>query len=216
MDPLPRTWSAIQASEPEAGPPAPAPSTYRLIAPSAAVGVALVGALILVVGILAAPKPPSGLVALPSGDTADSDSIVVEVDGAVRHPGLVTIPPGSRVADAIAAAGGYSAAVDATAVGRTLHLAEPVDDGDQVTVPRRGDVVPAGDAEGPPGDAGPIDVNTASESQLDTLPGIGPVTAAKIVTARTEQPFASVDDLLTRKVVGAATLAKIRDLIVVR
>lgn len=218
MDPLPPRWSTLQAPDSEPDPPPTTAGSSRQLPVLAALGVALLGAVVVATAVLGAAPPGSGSVSLPSGGPealAAETEIVVEVDGAVRHPGLVRIPPGSRVADAIAAAGGYSAAVDATAVARDVHLARTVADGDRVTIPARGEPPPTSGEAGSGAPAGPIDVNTASESELDTLPGIGPVTAAKIVEARTERPFASVDDLATRRVVGPATLAKIRDLVVV-
>jgi competence protein ComEA len=127
---------------------------------------------------------------------------------------------GSRVADAIAAAGGYAPRVAADRVGQTLNLAALVKDGDQVVVPSRDDhgpTTPAGaGASGTAGGSGPVDLNRATVAELDALPGIGPVTAAKIVAARNEQAFASVDDLRTRKILGAATFDKVKDLVVVR
>jgi competence protein ComEA len=222
VDPLPPSWPTISSDlvpDPSGREVAPGAGARR--APLLAVVIGLAGIAIVAVAALAPDRSADGgAVTLPgagsSAATGSDAAIVVEVIGAVRRPGLVHLPPGSRVADAIAAAGGYSAAVDAAAAARSLRLAAPVADGDQVLVPARGTTDEAGGTSAATQPGGPIDVNTASEQELDSLPGIGPVTVAKIVAARTERPFASVDELVERKVVGQATLAKIRDLIVVR
>jgi competence protein ComEA len=164
----------------------------------------------------------SGQVALGDRSSAQSSGsdLVVDVQGAVVRPGIVHLPAGSRVADAIGAAGGYGPRVAADRVGQTLNLAALVKDGDQVVVPSRDDrglTTPTGaGVSGTAGGGGPVDLNHATVAELDALPGIGPVTAAKIVAARDEQAFASVDDLRTRKILGAATFDKVKDLVVVR
>jgi competence protein ComEA len=168
------------------------------------------------VGTLA---PDAGLVAGPG--------LVVDVAGAVLHPGVYHLPAGSRVADAITAAGGFGPRVDAPAA-QALNLAAPLADGLQVRVPSRDDppggaasqgasggTAPGGNAGGTGGNGGPVDLNTATSAQLDTLPGIGPVTAAKIIASREERPFSAVDDLQTRKLVGTSTFAKLGGLVTV-
>jgi len=159
-----------------------------------------------------------------SGRAGDKE-LVVDVQGAVVRPGVLHLPAGSRVGDAIAAAGGYGPRVAADRVGRELNLAALLRDGDQVLVPSRDDGTQGAGAGGPSGRgassrpgsaAGPIDLNRATASELDALPGIGPVTANKIVAARDERPFVSVDELRSRKILGAATFDKVKDLVVVR
>ena len=161
----------------------------------------------------------------PAGSAAIavSGELIVDVQGAVLRPGVVRLAAGARVADAIAAAGGYGPRVAVARVGQVLNLAAALRDGDQVVVPSRDNPAIAATASAPvggsrpsSGGSGPVDLNRATSSELDALPGIGPVTAAKIIAARDEQPFASLDDLRTRKVLGAATLEKIKDLVVVR
>jgi competence protein ComEA len=114
--------------------------------------------------------------------------------------------------------------VDAERAGRELNLAAPLRDGDHIRVPSRDDpagVMPAGSdavgaANGPAGPSAPIDLNRATAEELDTLPGVGPATAAKILASRDEQPFTAVEDLRTRKLVGEKTFANLKDLVTVR
>jgi competence protein ComEA len=144
--------------------------------------------------------------------------IVIDVQGAVIQPGVLHLPAGSRVGDAIASAGGYSPRVDAERAGRELNLAATLKDGDRVVVPSRDDPpTAAGSGSSSGGGAGGlVDLNSATASELDALPGIGPVTAQKIIDAREEQPFASVDDLRERKIVGASAFERLRELVTVR
>jgi competence protein ComEA len=140
--------------------------------------------------------------------------VVVDVAGAVRRPGLYRLRSGSRIDDAIAAAGGATAKAQLAAV----NLAAPVADGEQVVVPARG---AAGTAAGAaPAAAGssptaPLDLNTATAEQLDALPGIGPVTAQKILDYRQAHgAFHSVAELEGVPGIGAGRLAQLKGLVI--
>jgi competence protein ComEA len=233
VEPSSAPWRVVEPT-PE-GSPAP-PAGARRDPPWVAIGAALVAVVVAVSVFVLGGRPEPGVEvdgALASPAVTDTASghadapgtvpIVVEVGGAVVAPGVYRLPPGSRILDAITAAGGFGPRVDATLADRLLNLASPVKDGDEVHVPVRGEASDDGAATaggggsrggtGPGGSStGPIDLNTASAEQLDTLPGVGPATVAKIIAAREERPFASLDDVGTRKVLGPATLEKIRPL----
>lgn len=153
------------------------------------------------------------------GRDGGSGMLVAEIVGAVAKPGVYRLPPGSRVADLLTAAGGYGARVDTARTSSVLNLAAPLHDGDQVRVPSRDDPddgPPTGSLTTGAGGSGPIDINVASQAELEELPGIGPATAQKIIAAREEALFGTIDELRTRGVLGEKTFDKLRDLVTVR
>jgi competence protein ComEA len=148
-----------------------------------------------------------------SASASPTGELVVDVTGKVHHPGIVTLPLGARVVDAVHAAGG--ARRGASLAG--LNLARPLSDGEQVVVgvpAVPGVAAPAASAATASGGTGArtpmVDVNSAGQPQLEELPGVGPVTAQAILAYREENgPFTSVDQLLDVSGIGDATLAKI-------
>ncbi|GAB3171444.1 hypothetical protein GCM10027059_39760 [Myceligenerans halotolerans] len=136
--------------------------------------------------------------------------VVAHVVGAVRDPGLVELPGGARIADAVEAAGGPTDEADLSGV----NLARPVADGEQIHVPKPGETpVTSGDPGAVPDTGGGdvVDLNTADAATLETLPGIGPALAQRIIDWRTANgPFASVDELDDVSGIGPAVLEQIR------
>lgn len=165
--------------------------------------VALAGGALLLWPSNAASPPPLEIVA---GQRPES-RVTVHVSGAVARPGLVSLLPGARIADAIVAAGGARP----DAVLTAMNLAAPVVNGQQL-------VVPAGGA-GDPGTVSPdgrVAINTADATALEALPGVGPVLAQRIVEHRTSHgPFGVVEDLLDVPGIGEAKLAALREMVLV-
>jgi len=139
----------------------------------------------------------------------------VHVAGAVQAPGVYRLKPGSRVIDAVSAAGGVASDSNSDAI----NLAAVLADGERVYVPRVGEAAPvvvSGGSTASSAPSGPVDLNAASADDLDTLPGVGPATAAAILAYRERHgPFASVDDLAKVRGIGQAKLDALRGLVTV-
>ncbi|HZD17847.1 MAG TPA: ComEA family DNA-binding protein [Actinomycetota bacterium] len=161
------------------------------------------------VEVRAEERPPAAVASSPSPSPL---VLLVDVAGWVRHPGVYEFAEGARVIDAIEAAGGARPG----AVLQSLNLAAPLVDGTQVLVPKQGEV--GTEPVGAPGTStgGLINVNSASASELEALPGIGEVIAQRIVDHRTQNgPFTSVDQLVDVSGIGDAILESIRELVTV-
>lgn len=158
---------------------------------------------------------PSSIAATGTSTTSAVGPLVVDVAGAVVAGGVYRLPPGSRVVDAVHAAGGLAANADADLV----NLAALVLDGQRIYVPRVGEPAPpVGEptATPPTSPSGPVNINTATADQLDGLPGVGPATAAAIIAHRQAYgPFTSVDGLADVRGIGPAKVAALRGLVTV-
>lgn len=146
-----------------------------------------------------------------SVDNADSE-LYVDVAGAVQTPGVVKLSEGDRIDDALSAAGGLSDDADVS----QLNRASKVTDGMKVYVPRTGESVASADtasssADSASGSSGLISINTGSQSDLETLPGIGPSTSQAIIDDRTENgPFTSLEDLMRVSGIGEKKFEKLK------
>jgi competence protein ComEA len=171
----------------------------------------LIVSVLLGVGVLfLVTRPPRGepIELLPPPTPAP---IMVYVNGAVNKTGLYSLPPGSRVNDAIQAAGGFTSGANTS----SINLAELLEDGSQINVP---ELISPSEPDNSTKSTNPslvlVDINTATLEQLDTLPGIGPKTAQDIIDYRNANgPYAKIEDILDVSGIGPVTFDKIKDLI---
>ena len=188
-------------------PELPVSRRQALVVAAALLALLVVGGKLLAGAGAASAEPPAALV---QASPPPATKLVVHVAGAVRAPGLYELTEGSRVSDAVARAGGATAKADTAAV----NLAAPLADGIQVLIPSRV-AGAAGAAAGSDGASGRrVSLSSATLSDLDALPGVGPVTAQKILDYRAQHGgFSSVDDLDAISGIGPARIEQLRDLV---
>ncbi|MBI5449488.1 helix-hairpin-helix domain-containing protein [Candidatus Gottesmanbacteria bacterium] len=154
------------------------------------------------------------LTASASGVQGVSVSVItVDVEGAVVKPGIYRLSRDARVDDAIAAAGGFSTEADLDRIAATMNRAAKLVDGGKLYFPKKGEISsPSLGSVGNPGTVGdlrsPVNINTGTESALESLPGVGPVTAKKIIDNR---PYQTLEELVSKKAVGQSLFEKIKE-----
>lgn len=186
------------------------------------IGVGVAGVIFLGIGLIqlthSSQNAQQDSASTPQSQASASASLPIfhmqiDVSGAVVHPGVYALPQDARVQDALIAAGGMSSTADRGLVARQINLAAKLTDGAKIYIPHVGEIAAAGNSTGQSvlgTQVSQININTATESELDNLPGIGHTTAQKIISLR---PFSSINDLLTKKAVTKSTFDKIKSLV---
>ena len=179
------------------------------------IALSLVGLVLIIGGIFTSNinKKPADF---PKESIVETQKMIsVDVSGAVKNAGVYQLSLDSRVEDAINAAGGFSQSANQEYISKYLNMAQKLSDGSKVYVPAEGESAPVGARQGIVAGSqtqSKVNINTSTQAELEALPGIGPVTASKIISDR---PYQAIEDLLNRKVVTKSVFEKIKDQIVV-
>lgn len=181
---------------------APALRTYKI--PILLGGVSIFAIILSVVLLVQSTQTAATPIQFSSDTASSSADIKVDVEGAVARPGLYALPAGARVEDAISAAGGLAQDADTETLAKTINRAMKLADGGKIFIPS----VLSSTLRSPNSPSSLISVNFGTEAELDTLPGVGPVTAQKIIANR---PYQTLDELVAKKAVGTALFEKIKD-----
>lgn len=180
------------------------------------IGLGLIG-LVLILGGLVASNFKYKENRFPQESVVSVKNIKVDISGAVLNPGVYDLNSDSRIEQVIQAAGGITEDANQTYISKSLNLAQRVSDGLKIYVPFEGETSggvypPAGGGVSTSQLGTKISINSATNSELDSLPGVGPVTSSKIVSGR---PYSKIEELLDKKVVSKAVFEKIKELVVV-
>lgn len=177
------------------------------------IGLSLVGIVLMLGGIFSSGLTNSQPKSFPKESLVETQKTnSVDVSGAVTNPGVYQLKDGARIEDAIKAAGGFSQDANKVYISKSLNMAQKLSDGTKVYVPFEGESGVSGQGGAVAGTTAQakVNINTALQSDLENLPGIGPVTASKIISDR---PYQAVEDLLNKKVVSKAVFEKNKDMI---
>ena len=183
------------------------PPEYRL--PLVLIGISII-ALICAIFLLVKTVQRAEPIQFSSDEKESSESsqLIIDVSGGVVNPGVYTLAYGSRVSDAIIVAGGFSEEVDMEQVSLRINQASVLSDGAKLYIPKKSEKGSVSVDSGVSNVNNLISINTASADELDTLSGIGPVTAKKIIDNR---PYASLEELVTKKAVGQSLFDKLKN-----
>lgn len=183
-----------------------------------------IGTICLVIGLIQYFSPSAPPIEFKSGEqvmsastSAVTEEIVIDVSGEVESPGVYTLSSNSRLQDALTAAGGLSGKADRAYVSSSLNLASKLRDGIKIYIPAVGEEIKTSTPVNTLVDSGQVvassgipSINSATQAELEALPGVGPVTALKIINNR---PYSALEELLSKKSVGKSLFEKIKDLI---
>lgn len=180
-------------------------------------GLSLIGIVLIVGGIFTSGLHQAKPKDFPKESLVSNQKVIsVDISGAVIKPGVYQLPEGSRITDAVSIAGGFAEAASGEYISKYLNMAQKLSDGSKIYVPIAGEnaAIPTGYGGSVAGanTQAKININTATEPELDILSGIGPVTAAKIVSGR---PYQQIEDLFNKKIVSKAVFEKIKEQLVV-
>ena len=180
------------------------------------IGLAVVGVVLIIGGIFASGLQKASPKQFPKESLVETQKIIsVDVSGAVKTPGVYKLKDGSRIENAVAAAGGFSEEANQEYISKYLNMAQKLSDGSKIYVPAAGEQATgpvSGTAVAGTATSAKVNINTGTQAELEALPGIGPVTASRIISDR---PYGAAEELLNKKVINKSVFEKIKDQVVV-
>lgn len=178
------------------------------------IALSIIGVILIIGGIFSSGLNKSKPKSYPKESivTSEQAQISIDVSGAVLNPGVYKLSSDSRIEDAVRSAGGFSDNADKEYISKSINLAQKISDGSKIYIPKVGDTQTGISFSVGSSNTQKVNINTASQQELENLPGIGAVTADKIIAGR---PYQDIKDLVSKKVIGNSLFEKINDQLVV-